>query len=473
MKDSIAKMKNSGFRWLVVGVLVIGLAGLEGCGSSSGGGGVTVGPTASPTGTPTLTPTASQTPTATPTPTPTMTPTATPAEANACLPSSSAAVLVQGTNATVYAPKGSWGGCGVATGINVVPIETRAGIGKGGPPTTITTPNTVNSCASNSVTGETVCVANNTDVYLISGTTLNRTLTSGATASQKFSGGTVKNGGVVIDSVTNKALITIGLATGGPGGYQFLDLGATPTFEAPIEAGANTSEDVAIDPNRKLVLSPNEQGNYQLLDISAGTDPTTAKLFNNVITLPPTGEFDSAAEDCTTGIALSSVEFTGDLFIVDLTQAKFTPGSPGSWTAPNQFQNLFPDLVPSIAGSGTNGLTVAPDTHFGVATGEFGGRIEGVFQLPSTSGSGTPQVVDSVEFTMPTDPSGDPWAEGCDPHTITAYVSPNSGKALAVLSNGTFTFLAVVDIDGILKAPRTGNMVNNPLPAGLVTFIAE
>ena len=273
--------------------------------------------------------------------------------------------------------------------------------------------------------------------------------------------------------MTNKALITIGLATGGPGGYQFLDLGATPTFEAPIDAGANTSENVAIDPNRKLVLSPNEQGNYQLLDVSAGTDPTTAKLFNNLITLPPTGELDSAAEDCTTGIALSSVEFTGDLFITDLTQAKFTPGSPGSWTAPNQFQNLFPDLVPSTQGSGTNGLTVAPDTHFGVVTGEFGGKIEGVFQLPSTSGSGTPAVVDSVEFTMPIDPTGDPWAQGCDPHTITAYVSPNSGKALAVLSNGGFTFLAVVDIDGILKAPRTGNMVNNPLPAGLVTFIAE
>ena len=196
MKDSIAKMKNSGFRWLVVGVLVIGLAGLAGCGGNSGGGGK--GPTASPTGTPTLTPTANQTPTATPTPTPTMTPTATPTEANACLPSSSLAVLVQGTNATVYAPKGSWGGgggCGVATGINVVPIETSAGIGKGGPPTTITTPNTVNSCASNSVTGETVCVANNTDVYLISGTTLNHTLTSGATGTQTFSGGTVKNSG--------------------------------------------------------------------------------------------------------------------------------------------------------------------------------------------------------------------------------------------------------------------------------------
>jgi hypothetical protein len=168
---------------------------------------------------------------------------------------------------------------------------------------------------------------------------------------------------------------------------------------------------------------------------------------------------------------LASVEFTGDIFLTNLTQAKFTPGTPGSWTAPSQFQNLFPDLVPT---AGTDGIAVAPGSHFGVITSEFGGNIEGVFQLPSTSGTGTPAVIDSVEFTVPNIPTGGMWAEGCDPHTVTAYVSPNSPhKALAVLSNANFTFLAVIDIDGILKAPRTGNMVNNPLPAGLVTFVAE
>ena len=40
--------------------------------------------------------------------------------------------------------------------------------------------NTVNSCASNSVTGQTVCSSNVTDVYLITGSTLNTTLASDA-----------------------------------------------------------------------------------------------------------------------------------------------------------------------------------------------------------------------------------------------------------------------------------------------------
>ncbi|MGA7870433.1 MAG: hypothetical protein WCA22_05990 [Candidatus Binatus sp.] len=166
------------------------------------------------------------------------------------------AILVQGKNATAYLPQGSWGGD--ANSVNVVPIETSSGLGTGGAPTLIATPNTPNSCSSNSNTGETVCVANNTDVYLINGTTLTSTLTSGATADQFFSGGSCMNCGVVVDSTTNKALITIGLDSGGPGGYQFLDLGGSPTFETPIPAGVGTSEDVSIDPVRHLILSPNE-----------------------------------------------------------------------------------------------------------------------------------------------------------------------------------------------------------------------
>ena len=84
-----------------------------------------------------------------------------------------------------------------------------------------------------------MCVGNNTDVYLINGTTLNSTSTSGATATEGFSGGNCDNCGVVVDSTANKALITIGLDSGGPGGYQFLDLGSTPSFESPIPAGTD------------------------------------------------------------------------------------------------------------------------------------------------------------------------------------------------------------------------------------------
>ncbi len=323
-----------------------------------------------------------------------------------------------------------------------------------------------NSCSSNSTTGQTVCVGGNTDVYLINGTTLTSTLHSGATSSQSFSGGDCENCGVVVDSTTNKALITIGLDTGGPGGYQFLDLGGTPTFESPIPAGGDTSENISIDPVRHLVLSPNEASNYQLVNITTATPA----LFNNQL---EGGTLDSAAEDCTTGIALATDEGTGDLFIADLTQALLTPGTPaGTWTdTGSQFQT-FPEFEGFSAG--TNGIAVAPGTHLGIVTGEFGGDLEGVIQLPATSGSGVPAVVDWVAFTVPSPPAPEEgWSQGFDPHTVTAYVSPNSNKAYAVLENGDFSFVAIVDLQGLLSAPRTGHVVNSPLPAGLVTFIAE
>jgi hypothetical protein len=385
--------------------------------------------------------------------------------ANACLPSSSLGVLVEGTNATVYAPQGNWGG-GLAA-VKVVPVETSAGVGTGGAPTTVQTGSVPNSCSSNSKTGETVCVGNNTDVFLINGTTLSNTLTSGATSSESFSGGSCENCGLVVDSTINKALITIGLSSGGPGGYQFLDL-ASGAFETPIPAGTNVSEDVSIDPVRHLILSPNENSIYQIVNVKT----SAATLFNNTLA-GPSPFLDSAAEDCTTGIALSTDEGTGDLFVADLTQAKFTAGTPGTWTdTGSQFQN-FPEFDPFSAG--TNGIAVAPGTHLGVVTGEFGGGLEGVIQLPSHSGTGVPAAVDWVAFNMPLLPDESSWGEGFDPHTVTAYVSPNSKKAFGVLENGVFSFIAVVDLQGLLNAPRTaeGHIAADPLPAGLVTYIQE
>ena len=428
-------------RWLMLAFLGLLVAiGLVATGCDEGGHGQAVAPPHH------------HHPTSTPTPAP-----------NACLPSSSVGVLVQDTNATVYAPQGNWEG-GTAA-VKVIPIETSSGVGTGGAPTTVVTGSVPNSCSSNSTTGTTVCTGNNTDVFVINGSTLSSSLTSGATAFQSFSGGECENCGVVVDSTTNRALITLGLATGGPGGYQFLDLSGN-TFESVIPAGTETSEDITIDPVRNLVLSPNEDNLFQIVNISSAT----AALFNNT-GFSTEGAPDSAAEDCTTGIALSTLEETPALYIADLTQAVFTPGTPGTWTDAAAQTQTFPEFAGLSAG--TCGIAVAPGSHLGVVTGEFGGNLEGVIQLPSTSGSGTPAVVDWVAFTMPDLTSGSPFSMGFDPHTVTAYVSPNSSKAYGVLENGDFSFLAVVDLQGLLSAPRTGHVVNSPLPAGLVTYIAE
>lgn len=374
-----------------------------------------------------------------------------------CLPTSSLSVLLNpDKTVSSYVPNGTWGRN--TTGVRFVPVEGT------GSAIQISTPNGVNSCSSNSVTSQTVCTANNTDVYLLTGSTLNTTLKSSSNGTASFSGGGCNNCGVAINPVTNQAVIAMGLSGGA--GIQFLDLN-TNTFEAPIKTSTGRiSEDISVDPGRGLILTPSEDSIYGLFK----TDSTGTNFFTNRIS--PGGEFDSAAEDCTTGIALAAVEFTDDIFIADLTQATFTPGSPaGTWTAPEQLQN-FPGL--SLA-AGTSGIAVAPGSHLGIVTGEFGGNTIGVFQLPATSGSGTPAILDWVLATLPTEPNGVGFSEGFDPHTVTAYVSPTSGKAFGLVADGGPLFLGVVDLQALLSAHRSGAHAVDPtvnlLATGIVRYI--
>jgi hypothetical protein len=398
-------------------------------------------------------------------------------------------VLVQGTNVTAYLPNGSW--MSSLSGVQVVPIEPTGTV------TSIVTPGVVNSCASNWVSGETVCTASDNDVYLITGNSLNATLTSGATSQASFSGGSCANCGVAINAVTNTAIIPMGLIPPGNGfdsgsGFQFLDLG-TNTFTDPLPTANQISEDVVWDPGRNLILSPNENifdnqtSNYDLL--STSTMPPQ-EFANNVGTT--NDNFDAAAEDCTTGIALATDESTSNLFLTDLTQANFTPASPtGNWTAPSMFQSL-PEFDPyQNSEAGISGAAIAPGSHLGILTGEFSNPTLGIanavvaIQLPSTSGIGTPSLVDYAVANLPNDPDGNPFSMGCDPHTTAAYVSPNTGSAMGLVTDygatpcyasmtATPVWIGVIDLQGLLAAPRVAgtHTVINPLPTGVVTFVS-
>jgi hypothetical protein len=332
----------------------------------------------------------------------------------ACLPTSSLAVAT-GNVVTAYVPNGAW--ISSSTGVQAVTLESSSPVA----PVSIATPSAVNSCSANPKTAQTVCTANSNDVYLISGTTRTNTLTSGATGSVGFSGGSCRNCGVAINALSNKAVIAIGISGSPSGsGIQFLDL-ATNIFGPPIPAAHIISEDILIDPTRNLILSPGESNFYDLFQIQPGGG---VKEFGNFLGFVG-GILDSAAEDCSTGIALASLEGSGNLFIADLTQAVLTPGSgtlPGTWTGPSKVRN-FPEF--NTFSAGTSGISVASGTsHLGIVSGEFGGNRFGVIQLPATSGSGTPDVVDYAAAVIPNTPDGGVFQAGLDPHTVTAYTSP-------------------------------------------------
>jgi hypothetical protein len=157
------------------------------------------------------------------------------------------------------------------------------------------------------------------------------------------------------------------------------------------------------------------------------------------------------------------------VYVADLTQATFTPGTPaGTWTAPSQVQTLDE----SFLSEGANGIAVAQGTHVGIVSGEFGGDAITAIALPATSGSGTPAIHDWVTCSI-----GSGFSNGSDPHTVTAYKSPNSGDAIGLLANGGANQLADVDLTKMLNSatvPRTEGghgCASGTLPSSVVSFI--
>ena len=277
-----------------------------------------------------------------------------------------------------------------------------------------------------------------------------------------------------MDAVNNKALVSMAVAPG-IGGFQFLDLGTSlfePSFAsmAPLGGFANISENPLIDPIRNLLLSATENNDYEIIDVTVTLAPL---FFENPIAVPA-GLLDSSGEDCSTGIVLAPSEFSGPslVYIADISNpvfAPFTPGLPGTWTAPQQVQSLSE----SFLSAGASGIAVAQGTHTGIVTGEFGGDAITAILLPSTSGSGAvPAILDWVTCRIP---GG--WSHGLDPHTVTAYQSPNGGNAVALLADFPVTRVAVVDLTDMLDItmlPRTGGghgCAAGVLPASIVSFV--
>ncbi|HLI82506.1 MAG TPA: hypothetical protein VKV17_01240 [Bryobacteraceae bacterium] len=367
---------------------------------------------------------------------------------SSCVPASSLGVVAPVTGpAPVFAiaPNASWSYG--TPGAQVVQLETG-----GGPtvaPVSLALPDYINSCAGNPATGDAVCVANNTHVYHIRGVGTTNTFTSltdSADTTMNFSGGHPYTGGVAVNAAGNYAVLTIGDSAAPSGSaLQTLNL-ATDTFLPPFPLANEVSENISIDPNRGAVLSANEESNYDLvaLDPSGGL---TAEYTKNI----GIGELDSSAEDCSTGIALAPAEFTNQFVLADLTQATFTPGTPGSWSAPTSTPTIL-----GIYSAGLSGSAVAPGgQHLAVVTGEFNGSSFAILKLPATSGSGTPTLQDYAYVCGVAN-----FEAGYDPHTLTAYVSPNNGKSYALFANWLPNYyygpgsLLQADMAGILALPR-------------------
>jgi len=380
------------------------------------------------------------------------------------LAASGPSVVVTDTGVVAYIPHSGWADFIQNTDVSVVSLEGTS------VSDVIETPGEVVSCASNSVTGQTVCVAKDSnEVYLLEGTTLTDTLHSAATGTiipgenapiALDEQGSCTNCAVAMDPVHNRALISLSLA--GVPAYQFLDL-ATNTFLPAFTP--QTDQEVAlgflIDPIRNLILSPTPLNSYDLIDV---TDPATPKFFNRPTGMNPADQsFTSAGADCATGFALgaaldanSDITSISHVYVTDLKQAIFTPGAPaGTWTGPAQNLAINREIVEIGSNFGLPTVAIAQGTHQGVLSDAFGGNLLTAIQLPAITGAGTPALTDWVSCDIPD------FDIGAFAQPVTAYKSPTTGHAMAVFfpySVVSPTEIAVVDLTMMLdpaEVPRT------------------
>ena len=114
---------------------------------------------------------------------------------------------------------------------------------------------------------------------------------------------------------------------------------------------------------------------------------------------------------------------------------------------------------------------MAQGTDIGVLSGEFGGDGLTALALPTDSGNGvTPSISnwDSCEI-------GNGFNMGDDPHTLTAYQSPSTGDAMALLVDDAVSQLVVVDLTQMLNpstVPATGNVCSSAtLPSNVERIV--
>lgn len=363
--------------------------------------------------------------------------------AQVCTQGNALTVQITGSNAVAYLPNGAWD-VG-ATGIRVVTLEGS------GSPTSIATAGVVDSCASNPTTQQTVCTATDSDVYLISGTTLTNTLQSNGTGTVYFSGGPCGNCAVAINTSDNVAYIEEAYSdseVSNVPALQSLDL-STNKFGKPLQLINGLSESILVDPVRNVLLSATEDSSYDIIKLNGRNNPS--KEYGN---FSESAEYDSSGEDCTTGFIIGSDEFTSNLFLADISSVKFHNGTM-IWSDNKQSLDNFPEF--ELLSAGTTGISVAPGTHYAVLSGEFGGDVTGFLQLPDSVSFKKAALKDFVAAYMPNDPNGYVFQNGYDPHSVTSYTSPNNGRAYAVLADwadGSPDYLAVVDIAALMAAPR-------------------
>ena len=227
------------------------------------------------------------------------------------------------------------------------------------------------------------------------------------------------------------------------GGYALFDHNGSHTIVKTI-AGL-PSENFGYDPQKNRVFSP-RYGNgagpsLDLVDVARGA-------VYALDTPPPLAEPDHGAIDIGTGIAVAAEEAGAVVYLVDLNAPKLDAPAAGSFQAPQAAIWLSSSTPGRLSG-----VAVEPGSHLAFLAADVGVTMA-VAELPTSSGAPL-AVGDYVVTVVPPTPSGTAWYGAGDPHGIAVFTLPGSSRSYGLLMNDNRRWLAVVDMQALLQAPRS------------------
>ena len=305
------------------------------------------------------------------------------------------------------------------------------------------------ACATDSAHALLYCIAYRSAVVNVldlstAPATVKATYTTDASGSLSFTGGTCLICGVAFDSADNGAIIATSA------GYELY--GAPPGNAKLKTIAAHVSENFGYNASKNQVFSPHYPGagsdtGMDLVDIASG----------NIFALNPNpaglSEPDQGAVDAQTNIAITSNEFSNDIYLLPLNQATLNSPAAGQFSVPLGTVNLMSSLS-SACDTMLDDIAVDSQAHLAFFTGEFcsPGPV-GVAQLPSTGAAGA-TVSDFNFANVPDQPNGAVWNEAHDPHAVATFNVPGLCADCGAIFNYDRSYLAVVDLKKLLAAPR-------------------
>lgn len=293
------------------------------------------------------------------------------------------------------------------------------------------------ACAADYKNNKVVCASYASDkVHVIDpvANTLSGSYVTGLTAFASFSGGSCIICGLLYDETDNKIIMSTA------GGYALFDHLGSHAIAKTI--ASHVAENFGYDIKKNRIFSPQYQvypATIDLIDVASGSIYTLSP--------PPTGLStpDHGAVDLNTGIAYATEESGHNAYLFDLGNAQV--GKP----AAGQFQATTVNVTITTAiGGRLTDVAIDSDAHYAFLSEEFGSSFA-VAKLPA-AGGGTPALGDYAVSSVP-NPAGGFWTGSGDPHGISNFAL-SGGKHYGVLVDGGKAWVALVDMDKLLAAPR-------------------